>query len=47
LFHIIDVRGKFFTERMVMDWHRMSREAVDTPYLEVIQVIGWGLGRLI
>ena len=30
-----DVRWKFFTQMVVMHWHRLPRETVDAPSLEV------------
>jgi len=33
----LDVRGKFFTQRMVKCGHSLPREAVDTPSLEVFK----------
>ena len=39
---------KFFTERVVTDRHRLPREAVDAPYLEVFQArLDGALGSLI
>jgi len=31
----LDLRRKFFTQRVVRPWHRLPREAVDAPSLEV------------
>ena len=33
----LDIRMKFFTMRFVRHWHRLSREAVDVPSLEVFK----------
>ena len=31
----LDIRKEFFTVRVVQHWHRLPREAVDAPSLEV------------
>jgi len=33
----LDIRKKFFTMRVVRPWHRLPREAVAAPSLEVLK----------
>ncbi|KFQ32804.1 hypothetical protein N332_04132, partial [Mesitornis unicolor] len=44
----LDIRQKFFTVRVVTHWHRLPREAVDTPSLEVFKArLDGALGSLV
>ncbi|KFQ36732.1 hypothetical protein N332_02367, partial [Mesitornis unicolor] len=44
----LDIRGKFFTVRAVRHWHRLPREAVDAPSLEVFKArLDVALGNLV
>ncbi|KFO78839.1 hypothetical protein N303_02658, partial [Cuculus canorus] len=44
----LNIRRKFFSMRVVWQWHRLPREAVDAPSLEVFRArLGRALGSLI
>ncbi|KFV18110.1 hypothetical protein N340_13059, partial [Tauraco erythrolophus] len=46
-FHL-DIRKKFFTQRMVRHWHRLPREVVAAPSLEVFKArLDEALGNLV
>ncbi|KFZ60836.1 hypothetical protein N321_10585, partial [Antrostomus carolinensis] len=44
----LDIRKKFFTQRVVRHWHRLPQEAVDAPSLEAFKArLDGVLGSLI
>ena len=44
----LDMMGKFFTKRVVRCWHKLPREAVDAPSLEVFKArLDGALGSLV
>ena len=44
----LDIRGKFFTKRVVRCWNRLPREVVDAPSLEVFKArLDGALGSLV
>jgi len=45
---MLDVRGKFFTKRLVRCWNRLPREVVDAPSLDVFKArLDGALGSLV
>ncbi|KFZ60303.1 hypothetical protein N321_02278, partial [Antrostomus carolinensis] len=44
----LDIRRKFFTQRVVRHWNRLPREVVDAPSLEAFKArLDGALGSLI
>jgi len=44
----LDIRRKFFTQRVVTHWNRLSKEAVDAPSLEAFKArLDVALGSLV
>ena len=44
----LDIRKKFFIQRMVMHWNRLPKEAVDAPSLEAFKArLDVALGSLV
>ena len=44
----LDIRKKFFTQRMVTHWNRLPKEAVDAPSLEAFKArLDVALGSLV
>ena len=44
----MDVRRKFFTQRMVMHWNRLPKETVDAPSLQAFKArLDVALGSLV
>ena len=44
----LDVRGKFFTRRVMRCWNGLPREVVDAPSLEVFKArLDGALGNLV
>ena len=36
----LDIRKHFFSERVVMQWHRLPRGVMESPFLEVFRKCG-------
>ena len=44
----MDIRRQFFTQRVVTQWNRLSKEAVDAPSLEAFKArLDVALGSLV
>jgi len=44
----LDIRRKFFTQRVVTQWNRLPKEAVDAPSLEAFKArLDVALGSLV
>ncbi|KFV00007.1 hypothetical protein N340_11853, partial [Tauraco erythrolophus] len=44
----LDIRKKFFTQRVVRQWNRLPKEVVDAPSLEVFKArLDEALGNLV
>ncbi|KFV15776.1 hypothetical protein N340_01263, partial [Tauraco erythrolophus] len=44
----LDIRKKFFTQKVVRHWNRLPREAIDAPSLEVFKArLDEALGSLV
>ncbi|KFV15281.1 hypothetical protein N340_02121, partial [Tauraco erythrolophus] len=43
----LDIRKKFFTQRVVRHWDRLPREVVDGPSLGVVKGLDEALGNLV
>ena len=44
----MDIRGKFFTKRVVRCWNRLPREVMEAPFLEVFKArLDGALGSLV
>ena len=45
---LLDIRRKFFTQRVVMHWNRLPKEVVDAPSLEAFKArLDVALGSLV
>ena len=44
----LDIRGKFFTQRVVTHWNRLPKKVVDAPFLEAFKArLDVALGSLV